>query len=172
MRAFLLEIGFIQSDVEPCLFYLFWGASFTCSRSGTTHDAKQKAIVVVFVDDSRLSWQGKTIEEYVDYHMGRVFGTPSLQSQAEVIGNYIGIDIDASPGHLTMPNTKTNESMRALLDEYNLPVLEVSTPLPPNAKELVCAPISDDNPAVTVVNGRRIIGCGSWLALTVEPLMA
>ena len=124
------------------------------------------------MDDSRLSWQGETIESYVDYHMDRVFGTPSLQSQEEVIDNYIGIDIDASPNHLTMSNTKTHELMRALLDEYNLPVLDMFTPLPPNAKALVYALISDDNPAVPVMNGRRIVGYGSWLALTVEPLMA
>ena len=62
MRGFLLEIGFVQSDVEPCLFYLFWDVPFTCSRSASTYAAKQKAIVVVFVDDSRLSWNGDTIK--------------------------------------------------------------------------------------------------------------
>ena len=172
MRAFLLDIGFVQSDVEPCLFYLFWDKAFTCSHTGIVHVGKQQAIVVVFVDDSRLSWRGVTIEAYVDFHMERVFGTPSAQSLLETVGNYIGIDIDASPDHLEMSNTKTREAMRALLDEYDLPVLDVSTPLPPDAKRLVYAPISDDNPAVPVVNGRRIVGCGSWLALTVEPLLS
>ena len=84
--------------------------------------------MVVFVDDYRLSWQGDTIESYVDFHMDRLFGTPSEQSLLETAGNYIGIDIDASPNHLEMSNTKTRESMRALLNEYDLPVLEVSTP--------------------------------------------
>ena len=93
MREFLLDIGFVQSDVEPCLFYFFWDKAFTCSRTGITHDGKQQAIVVVFVDDSRLSWRGKTIEAYVDFHMERVFGTPSAQSLLETVGNYIGIDI-------------------------------------------------------------------------------
>ena len=133
MREFLLDIGFIQSDVEPCLFYLFWDVPFTCSRAGVTHAGKQQALVVVFVDDSPLSWRGATIEAYVDFHMERVFGTPSAQSLLETVGNYIGIDIDASPNHLEMSNTKTCEAMRALLEEYNLPVLEVSTPLPPDA---------------------------------------
>ena len=40
MRGFLLEIGFVQSDVEPCLFYLFWDVPFKCSRIGTTYAAK------------------------------------------------------------------------------------------------------------------------------------
>ena len=71
-----------------------------------------------------------------------------------------------------MSNTKTRDAMRAILEEYDLPVLDVSTPLPLDAKRLVYAPISDDNPAVPVVNGRRIVGCGSWLALTVEPLLS
>ena len=43
---------------------------------------------------SRLSWTGKTIEGYVDHYMERVFGKPDQQSLSEVIGNYIGIDID------------------------------------------------------------------------------
>ena len=172
MRDFLLDIGFVQSDVEPCLFYLWWDESFTCSRSGVTHAGKQQAIVVVFVDDSRLSWRGLTIEAYVDFHMERVFGTPSAQALLETVGNYVGIDIDASPDHLSMSNTKTRDAMRAILEEYDLPVLDVSTPLPPDAKRLVYAPISDENPAVPVVNGRRIVGCGSWLALTVEPLLS
>ena len=54
MREFLLDIGFVQSDVEPCLFYLFWDKAFTCSRTGITHAGKQQAIVVVFVDDISL----------------------------------------------------------------------------------------------------------------------
>ena len=87
MRAFLLDIGFVQSDVEPCLFYLFWDVAFTCSRTGVVHAGKQQAIVVVFVDDSRLSWRGATIEAYVDFHMERVFGTPSAQSLLETVGN-------------------------------------------------------------------------------------
>ena len=52
MQRFLLEIGFVQSDVEPCIFCLFWDKVFTCTHTDITYAAKQKAIVVVFVDDS------------------------------------------------------------------------------------------------------------------------
>ena len=168
MRGFLLEIGFVQYDVEPCMFYLFWDVPFTCSYTSTTYAAGQKAIVVVFVVDLRLSWKSKTIDGYVDFHMDRVLGEPDPQSLMEVVGNYIGIDIDASEDHLAMSNTKTRFALRALLDEYNLPLLDVDTPLPPGAGKLIYAPVSTNNPAVTKVNGRRIVGCGSWLAITVD----
>ena len=49
MREFLLDIGFVQSDVEPCLFYLFWDKAFTCSWSGSTHAGKQQALSLIHI---------------------------------------------------------------------------------------------------------------------------
>ena len=97
--------------VNVQFFYLFWDVPFACPRTSITHAAKQKAIVVVFVDDSRLSWSGKTIEEYVDHHMDRVFGKPDPQSLSEVIDNYIGIDIDAENNCRRMLSTYSNVSL-------------------------------------------------------------
>jgi hypothetical protein len=39
MRCFLLEIGFVQSDVEQSIFYLFWDEPFTCPHTTTPYAA-------------------------------------------------------------------------------------------------------------------------------------
>ena len=103
--------------------------------------------------------------------MDSVFGELDPQSVLEVVGNYIGIDVNASENHLTMSNTKKRMAQRALLDEYDLPLFDVNTPLLPNARELMYASVSAENPAVTMVNETRVVECGSWLAVTAAPLL-
>lgn len=163
----LLSTGWIQSDVEPCLFYLTWKMPYYCPIMKITHPGNQQAVLAVYVDDHKLGYRGETIEDFFNYHFAAWYGPDSGNPDEHLA--FMGCDYMPYPTKFVVNCNKTRRKLKGTFDANGINILKVSTQLPPNAYYLLHNPVSASNPIVTSFPARGIVGSSSWVAMCCAP---
>ena len=156
-------MGFTQATGDACVF--------------VRRNADGFIFVATYVDDTLAAFSSAALKSWFLANFESRFdhSADSGVGQSEFLGITIKSNADRTVHSLNTP--RVFDRLQKRLDKLGVPDLIPSSPrapLPPDAMDMIFAPVSDDNPLIPadLCNAPALLGVGGWVVMAVRPAEA
>lgn len=176
-RAWLLEIGFTASLIDPCLYFIYKDApgGDPLAAGPELTGRGEFGLVVIYVDDS-LVVMTPELKAWFSAKMAEKFDHSPDSDNDGLITEFTGFEITQSAdlSRIELRTPKIYERIESTLKQIGFDgILEIPAkqPLPAGALELMAEPVSDSNPlwSKTKFPTRSLLGSASWAVSAARP---
>ena len=177
-REWLHEIGFSQSLIDPCLFYIYKGSAEGDPLTAGVEGHGEFGLIVIYVDDS-LVVMTPELKAWFSAKMADRFDHSPDSDVDGLVTKFTGFEITQSAdfSRIEIRTPDIYDRIESTLKQIGFDgILELPAvqPLPEDALEKMAEPVSDSNPLWSSKRfpTRSLLGSASWAVSAARPAEA